>query len=188
MGAGGDDVSDESPYRPEFVAALRLLGKACASLRRQGVPLPILVGATASSRGISISCPRPMMPSRTPCLPLASAGRTGRSGNWADSFTPNCPSGWNWCQGPYFDGRADRSRVRIIDPGEGEVCMAPTEDLIVDRIGQWEASSRHDPELLMQAIALFWLAESLDEAYLDDRMKDEMLGAFDLEALRSMGE
>lgn len=31
-------------YRPEFLAALNLLARACASLEARGLPLPVLVG------------------------------------------------------------------------------------------------------------------------------------------------
>jgi hypothetical protein len=80
---------------------------------------------------------------------------------------PTLPIGVEFVSGGYFDGRADRARLRLLALAEGEVALAPTEDLSAYRIGQWIASDRRDEEMLAQAVALFLLAEALDHAYLD---------------------
>jgi hypothetical protein len=61
---------------------------------------------------------------------------------------PTLPIGAELESGAYFDGRADRSRVRVLELPRGEVLVAPTEDLIADRLGQWIASDRRDGALL----------------------------------------
>ena len=85
--------------------------------------------------------------------------------------------------GAYFDGRADRERIRLVRVADAAVSMAPTEDLIADRLGQWVASDRKDRELLHQAVALFRLAEELDISYLDRRVRDDTAGELALEHL-----
>lgn len=61
--------------------------------------------------------------------------------------------------------------------------LTPTEDLIADRLGQWIASDRRDRELLLQAVALFRLAEELDLPYLDRRIREDTCGDLALEHL-----
>ena len=58
--------------------------------------------------------------------------------------------------------------------------MATTEDLIADRLGQWFGSGRQDEEMLEQARTLFLLAETLDHAYLDQRIRQDCIGRFAL--------
>ncbi|WP_149539514.1 hypothetical protein [Siccirubricoccus phaeus] len=88
--------------------------------------------------------------------------------------------------GAYFDGQAERSRLRLVELEGGEICMAPTEELIADRIGQWEASRRQDHEMLAQAAALYGLAAGLDDDYLDRRIRHETAGAHGMDFLRSL--
>ncbi len=87
------------------------------------------------------------------------AGR--RLGGWYHEALPiavDCVSA------RYYDGRGDRARLRIIATRGGEFLAAPTEEIIIDRIGQWEASDRRDQDLAAQRRGLLLLAASLDEA------------------------
>jgi len=183
-----------SPYRPEFVAALELLGRACAMLDRQGAPLPILVGGAVvefDTGGQIVSGDFDFVSAADEdfAAALLEVGfrREDRPG-WKRGgfYHPDLPIGIELVSGAYFDGRADRSRVRLVDVRDGVVCMAPTEDLIVDRIEQWEASGKRDPELLLQALTLFYLAGRIDDAYLEARLDGVTGGAFGLAALRSI--
>jgi hypothetical protein len=47
----------------------------------------------------------------------------------------------------YYDGLGDRTRIRLIGMPSGEVMMAPIEEIIIDRYGQWEASDRRDRDM-----------------------------------------
>jgi len=96
------------------------------------------------------------------------------------------PIGVELVSGAYFDGHAQPERIRIVDVRGGTILMAPTEELIADRLGQWEASGRQDAAMLTQARVLLALAEELDEAYLDRRIRQDTAGAFDLAGLREL--
>jgi hypothetical protein len=76
----------------------------------------------------------------------------------------------------------------VVALADGEVLMAPTEDLIADRLGQWIGSVRRDEEMLLQARTLMDLAEGLAEEYLDARIRQETAGTLSLSEFRSLGE
>jgi hypothetical protein len=84
----------------------------------------------------------------------------------------------------YFEGRADRQRIRAVVMPSGEVLMAPTEEIVIDRIGQWIASDLKDPDLHAQIVGLLSLAEELDEPYVLGRVKEEAGVEVDLAAFR----
>jgi len=50
--------------------------------------------------------------------------------------------------------RTDRKRLRDVKLVDGEIVMPPGEDMIADRIGQWDTSNRRDETLLAQARAM----------------------------------
>jgi hypothetical protein len=50
-------------------------------------------------------------------------------------YHSSLPIGVELVSGGYFDGQADRDRVRVVALADGQVLMAPTEDLIADRLG-----------------------------------------------------
>lgn len=90
--------------------------------------------------------------------------------------------------GELFDGASDQSRVVLVElSAESKVAMPPVEDLIADRMGQF-ATTNKDLEMLGQAVILYEIASatlvsSLDEAYLDQRIKHETAGQYDLRFL-----
>jgi hypothetical protein len=72
------------------------------------------------------------------------------------------------------------------DVVEGKtVAIAPVEDMIADRMGQYASTTSRVPEMLDQAVKLFLLADALDEAYLEKRIREETLGELGLEFLRN---
>jgi hypothetical protein len=90
--------------------------------------------------------------------------------------------------GSLFEGRSDLNRVLLVDIAEGKaVAIAPIEDLIADRMGQYVSTASRVPEMLDQATKLLLLADSLDETYLERRIREETLGELGLEVLRSRG-
>jgi hypothetical protein len=182
------------PYRAEFVAALELLARACAMLKKANVPLPILVGGAVvefDTAGQITSGDFDFVAAADEAFAvvLLAVGflREDRRGRLRNGFYhPEIGIGVEMVSGGYFDGQADRTRIRLVELENGEICMAPTEELIADRIGQWEASRRRDHELLAQAAALYGLAEALDEHYLDTRIRQETAGTIGIETLRSL--
>lgn len=76
--------------------------------------------------------------------------------------------------------------MRFVEVGSGEVCMPPTEDMIADRMGQWEASGRRDASMLAQAHAMLSLADGLDAVSLQKWVGDETGGAAGVADIQAM--
>jgi len=93
------------------------------------------------------------------------------SGGW---FHPAHPRyGVEQVSGRYFDGRADRGRCMKFNVRDGsQVVLPPIEDMIADRLGQYEVSG-YDTAMLEQAKALFTIAQGLDTKYLIRRIVEE---------------
>lgn len=76
--------------------------------------------------------------------------------------------------GQLFDGRCDRTRIRLLTTESGSsFALPPVEDLIADRLGQHAVASPTDTSMLLQARLLLSLAEEIDHAYLRKRVQDE---------------
>ena len=101
----------------------------------------------------------------------------GRTGKLRFGFYhPDHPSfGYQQVAGPLFDGRSDHDRlVRVTVTEAGDAVVLPAiEDLIADRLGQHSVASPTDHSRLLQAKALFKLAETLDKPYLLKRISEE---------------
>ncbi len=191
-GPGRDHVSDPD-YRPEFLAALDLLAKACAIVQAKGGVLPVLVGGAVveieTTSAITtgdfdlLGGTEAMMEEALAEVGFTRESRPGRK--LGGFFHADLPIGIEFVSGGYFDGRGDRQRIRLLDRPAGPIPLAAVEDLIADRMGQWEASDRRDQARLSQAVLLLELAMDIDDAYLDRRIIEETAGAADLATLRS---
>jgi hypothetical protein len=73
----------------------------------------------------------------------------------------------------YYDGLGDRTRIRAVIMPSGEVRIGPIEEILADRISQWEASGRRDQELKEQITLLIALAPALDVAYVRRRVEQD---------------
>ncbi|HEY9567482.1 MAG TPA: hypothetical protein VIR38_05285 [Thalassobaculum sp.] len=71
-----------------------------------------------------------------------------------------------------FDGQTSRTTI-LPDKDSPEVAFASIEDMIADRMGQFNATTPGDARLLEQAKMLFLLAGEMDHAYLDIRIRAE---------------
>lgn len=112
--------------------------------------------------------------------------REDRQGRLLRGFHhPDLLIGVEMVSGAYFDGSADRARIRIVELTSGDILAAPTEDLIADRVGQWLANMA-DKSIILQALTLLDLANVLDTAYLDRRIRHETNGELDLAAVRRL--
>lgn len=175
-------------YRPEFLAALNLLARACAMLEARGLPLPVLVGgavvefdtAGAIHTG-DFDLHGGAETELAEALLAVGFKREDRAG-WKRGgfYHPELPVGIEMVSGAYFDGGGDRARIRFARMPDGRVPMAATEDLIADRLGQWFGSGGKDAELLEQARVLFLLADALDDHYLDGRIRQDCIGRLTL--------
>jgi hypothetical protein len=180
VGAGRDDVNEPS-YRPEFLAALDLLARASQILEQAGKPRPILVGGAVVefdtlSQIMSGDLDLVAADDEALAAALAAAGfvrenRQGRrAGGW---FHPNLPIAVDCVSSRYYDGRGDRTRIRAVAMPSGDVLMAPLEEIVADRIGQWEASDRRNEALREQIALLLALAPQFDEEYVKRRVKED---------------
>jgi hypothetical protein len=84
--------------------------------------------------------------------------------------------GVDFVSGSLFDGRTDHSRIQILrldDEGALELYFPPVEDLIADRLGQYESVPQGDQQMLEQAKLLWQLGDDIDTDYLHKRVAEE---------------
>ena len=168
----GFDQAPFSVFRPAFIEALSLLARACDEVAAKGFERPILVGGAAvefhtGSAVVSGDFDFVAEDQRAFEDALISYGfrREDRPG-WLlrGLYHPELSLGVEFVSGLLFDGRSDVQRVQLVEIVDGKaVAIAPVEDLIADRLGQYASGTA--PEMLGQAIKLFQLADRLDEAY-----------------------
>ncbi len=181
-------------YRKEFVEALRLLAPAFERLVAEGQPRPVLVGGAAvefytGSAVVSgdfdvVTEAQDAFEAILLDLGFVREKRHGRL--LRGLYHPDLEMGVEVVSGRLFDGACDETRIRLVDIRDGQrIAMAPVEDLIADRMGQYCATKARVPEMLDQAIKLYQLAEDVDEAYLDRRIQEETQGEYDIEYLKA---
>ena len=184
----------EGVYRAEYVQALALLAKASTMVRSGGGPVPVLVGGavvefdTASQivSGDFDFVSADEKPFVEALVELGFERSDGLASRTGALLHPMLGIGVEFVSGAYFDGKADKGRIRLVRIDGAEISMAPTEDLIADRLGQWIASDRKDQDVLYQAVALFRLAEEPDLSYLDKRVRDDTCGELYLESFSEL--
>lgn len=186
-------MSEGLPYRPEFVAALEKIAEACTIMKARGQALPILVGGAVVEfdTGSAIASGdfdfvADDADGFAAALLAVGFRREDRQGRVLRGFHhPDLLIAVEMVSGGYFDGAADRQRIRVVELASGEVWAASTEDLIADRLGQWLANTA-DKSVLLQTLTLIGLGHLLDTAYLDRRIRDETNGELDLAAVRRL--
>lgn len=182
----------ESPYRPEFEAALRLLARISKAMDAAGHQPPVLVGGAAVeiyTRGavntgdFDLACGRQDILEEV----MQAEGFVRPSGpgmatrGWVH---PELKLGFECVAGALLDGLADRDMVQVFEIGsDGAVAVIAPEDIIADRMGQF--ASRTAPEMLGQARALFVLCEGLDLPYMTRRISEETGGDYALSDLQA---
>lgn len=181
-------------YRPEYVEALSAIARACARLAHAGKAAPILVGGAVvefDTGGRITSGDFDFVGGDDEAFAAALVAEgfvqgDGRSMRRLAFLHPTLGFGAEMVSGAYFDGLGDACRARAVEVPGGEVRMAATEDLIADRLGQWEASERRDAELVLQATTMFRLAEAPDLAYLEKRIRQDTAGGMGVRELEEM--
>jgi hypothetical protein len=183
-----------SVFRPEFVEALTLLARACDDVVAGGYPRPVLVGGAAVEfhTGSAVTSGdfdfvTQAQAAFEEALVRYGFRREDRPGHLLRGlYHPDLGLGVEVVSGSLFDGRSDVDRVLLVDVAEGKaVAIAPIEDLIADRMGQYVSTASRVPEMLDQATKLLLLADSIDDAYLERRIRAETLDELGLEFLRS---
>lgn len=164
------------------LAVMEMLGRAFVDYEKQTGARAILVGGAAVSiftDGAYLSGDFDIVAAADTALDrsLTKAGfvREDRprylKGGW---YSPSYPAyGVEAVSGAYFDGRADVARLKLVSIGpDSTLTVAPVEDMIADRLGQF-AAAPHDRGPLRQAKLLYRLSDALDLDYLTKRVRDE---------------
>jgi len=167
---------------PKYIAALVALGRVCEAYRAEtGAPAYLVGGAAVAifTQGAFHSADFDLVASAEDIfheIMLAhgfkSEDRRGKLR--VGYYHPDHPQfGWQLVTGPLFDGRADkRMAINLAMTKESAVVLPAIEDLIADRLAQYEVN-RRDPSRLHQAELLFQVADTIDMAYLRRRIVEE---------------
>jgi hypothetical protein len=181
-------------YRREFVEALVLLADAFERVVASGHARPVLVGGAAVefyTGGAVVSGDFDVVTDAQGALESALIDlgfkREDRPQHLLRGlYHPDLEIGVEVVSGRLFDGASDETRVRLVDVRPGQrVAIAPPEDLIADRMGQYCSIPNRIPEMLDQAVKLYQLAGEVDDAYLEKRIREETQGECGIENLRS---
>lgn len=170
-------------FRPEFLTSLELLACAFEALEQSGRARPVVVGGAAvefwtggevTTGDFDVATPHQKALEDE----LLALGFEKRGGLDVGGFLshPQTHMAVEVVSSSLFDGRADSSRVRIIDLQLGAVAVVSIEDIIADRMGQFVSTPQGVPEMKVQAIMLAQLAVGLDLTYLDRRIQEESSG------------
>lgn len=175
-----------SPWRPEFLAALRLLATISEALAARGLPRPILVGGGAvefytgsavMTGDIDLCSPAQadleIEMQRHGFIKPKGPGKLTRG--W---IHPDLALGFEVVASSPLDGQVDATRIRLveIDQAGERFRVLPVEDMIADRMGQFAAESGGRADMLDQAVKLFSLYPDLDKDYLERRTRYETAG------------
>ena len=184
-------MTTPSTYRPEFEAALRLLGRINMAMDAAGFRPPVLVGGGAVeiyTRGavttgdIDLACGRQEELERI----MQEHGferPTGRGVATRGWIHTGLKLGFEVVADCLLDGMADREMVQMVELGDdGTVAVIAPEDIIADRMAQYHSGSA--PEMLGQARAIFAICEGLDLPYMARRIAEETAGEHGVQDLQ----
>ena len=179
------------PWRPEFLAALRMLAAVSEALAARGYSRPVLVGGGAvefytgsaiMTGDIDVTTPvQPELEEELQKLGFVRPSGPGKSTRgWVH---PDLGLGFEVVGDSPMGDTPDPVRVRLVYPVAEKpgVRVLSIEDMIADRMGQYASGTA--PDMLAQARELFTLSEALDRDYLDRRIRTETLGDYGVEAL-----
>lgn len=168
----------------EYAAALMPLGRAFEAYAKVTGHSPVLVGGAATAIYTAGQFPSgdfDVVAARDKAFNAAMLEHgfihEDRPGKLKVGFyhPDHLKFGYQQVTGPLFGGLSDRNRlVRVTVTEDDDAVMLPSvEDLIADRLGQHAVASPTDDSRLLQAKALFNLAETVDIPYLRQRISDE---------------
>lgn len=179
-------------YRDDFVSVLKVLSLAFDLVESEGHSRPIIVGGAAVelyTQGAIVSgdidVVTPWQEALETALERVGFERSVGFGAFARGFQhKDLGFGVEVVGRKLMDGNADQDRVLIVDLAEhSNVGFIAVEDLIADRMGQYDAPPNMREDMLQQAAELLKLAENVDKAYLDRRIVEETAGDFGLKFL-----
>lgn len=183
----GSVAKSDLGYRPGFVEALRLLERAFALAEERGAQLPVIVGGAAVEyhTGSAIQSGDVDLAEGDEAIiaeALLEVGfrREDRRGHLLRGFYyvgADFEMGVEFVSKPLFDGRTDRNRLELVsisEEGREVLRFPPIEDMIADRLAQYEEHPRDHVDMLEQARILWRLADKPDLAYLARRVEEEL--------------
>jgi hypothetical protein len=186
---------DPGGFPQKFLAALGLIAEAAEAFARAGQGRPVLVGGAAVelwTTGRYLSGDFDLVAADP--APIESAliergfRREDRRGHIVRGlYHPALGMGVEIVSGQLLDGRADRTRLVLVNLGDDKrVLVIPPEDVIADRLGQQEAASRSDRRQLALARLVYAIADEIDEPYLLRRVREETGSAISAEQLKEL--
>jgi hypothetical protein len=172
------------PYRLEYLEALRRLSRAFDLAEARGSARPVVVGGSAvefHTLGVvqsgDIDLVTPSADTVGEALVEVGFRREDRAGFKRGGFYyPGSSIGVEFVSGLLFDGRTDRNRLELaLIDSVTKILFPPVEDLIADRLAQYEANPAGSGDMLEQARLLRSLAQDVDPVYLRKRVGEECL-------------
>ncbi|HCK18067.1 MAG TPA: hypothetical protein DHW36_06090 [Thalassospira sp.] len=176
-------------YRPELVEALNLVAEASDAVAKQGHERPVLVGGAAAELATlgelvsgDLDIVTPWQQEFEAALEAAGFVRSIGPGSFSRGFQhPHYDVGVEVVGSALMDGRGSYDRIFLLRLDNGRaVSVICIEDLIADRMAQYNSPPNYDLQALDQAEKLYQLAFDLDKAYLDKRIIEETASDFDL--------
>lgn len=182
-------MQQQSPYRPEFLAALRLFAQVSEAMHLRGFQRPILVGGAAAefySQSAINTGDFDLCTFRQDILEeeMQKFGfvRPSGAGQMLKGWVhPELKLGFEVVADTPMDGNVDAAHIRLVEP-IGETALfrvISVEDLIADRMGQFASGTAHDRG--EQARLLLALHPDADLVYLDRRIREESMGDYGVE-------
>ena len=179
------------PWRPEFLAALRLLARVSEAMAGRGLPRPVLVGGGAVEFYTGsllmtgdIDVTSPVQPELEEELQRHGFVRPSGPGQLTRGWLhPELGLGFEVVGRAPMGDTPDAVRVRLVHPipNAPDVRILSVEDIIADRMGQYASGTARD--MLDQARELFSLHPNVDRIYLDQRIRTETVGDYGIEDL-----
>ena len=175
-------------YRPLFIEALRQVERAGRLAAAKGGHHPVIIVGGAAvelstdgniiSGDIDICEGDEALEEALLDVGFLRETRAGRLLRGYYMVIPDGEFGVELVSKPLFDNRSDRQRLQLFaidDAGQRVLAMPPIEDLIADRLAQYEANPSGHDDMLEQARIMAELAEHLNSAYLKRRVVEECL-------------
>ena len=181
----------QTPYRPEFEAALRLFARVSEAMKARGFLAPVLVGGAAveiyslsaintGDFDISTAAQDVFEEELQRHGFIRPSGPGMATRGW---IHPELKLGFEVVSDNLLDGMADRERVALLEfAPDGEVAVISVEDIIADRMGQFASGTA--PNMREQARRLFILHNEADFRYMDKRIRYESGGDYGVADLK----
>lgn len=188
------DDQSPLPWRPEFLAALRLLARVSEAMAARGLPRPVLVGGgavefytgSALMTG-DIDVTSPVQPELEEELQRHGFARPSGPGKLTRGWIhPDLGLGFEVVGRSPMDGNVDRAHILLVDAvkEDGSVAIISVEDIIADRMGQFASHSGGSREMRAQAAELLSLQPDVDFAYLEKPIRYETEGDYGVEDIQ----